>query len=97
MKTDLDSLASILQVLQQGSTESKIASARVLETIANDAKSKLIVAEKENLLEELLKLISPENESSVIRGVKWVSLGWALLGWAYKTHLPIKTHLTNCF
>ncbi|KAL0017529.1 hypothetical protein SO802_004598 [Lithocarpus litseifolius] len=66
LKTDLDSLALILQVLQQGSTELKIASARVLETIANDAKSKLIKAEKENLLEELLKLISPKNESSVI-------------------------------
>ena len=66
LKTDLDSLASILQILQKGSTESKIASARVLETIANDAESKLIIAEKENLLEELLKLISPENESSVI-------------------------------
>ncbi|KAF3953819.1 hypothetical protein CMV_020767 [Castanea mollissima] len=50
LKTNLDSLASILQVLQQGSTESKIASARVLETIANDAESKLIIAEKENLI-----------------------------------------------
>ncbi|KAL4644050.1 hypothetical protein ACB092_02G135100 [Castanea dentata] len=66
LKKDLDSLASILQVLQQGSTESKIASARILETVANDAESKLIIAEKENLLQELLKLISPENESSVI-------------------------------
>ena len=66
LKMDLDSLASILQILQQGSTESKIASARVQETIANDAESKLIIAEKENLLEELHKLISPENESSVI-------------------------------
>ena len=40
--------------------------ARVLETIANDAESKLIITKKKNLLEELLKLICPENESSII-------------------------------
>ena len=26
-----------------------------------------------------------------------MGLGWALLGWVYKTHLSIKTHLTNLF
>ena len=33
----------------------------------------------------------------ITKGVKWVGLGWALLGWVYKTHLAIKTHLTNYF
>ena len=66
LKMGLDSLASILQIFHQGSTESKIASTRVQETIANNAESKPIIAENENLLEELHKLISPENESSVI-------------------------------
>ena len=28
----------------------------------------------------------------VVNGRVWVGLGWV-----YKTHLPIKTHLTNCF
>ena len=37
-----------------------------METIANDAELKLIIIEKEHLLEELLKLISPENKSSII-------------------------------
>lgn len=65
-KPNRDCLASLLLVLQQGSTDSRIASARVLETISNDAESKLLIAEKEGLLPELLKLIAPENDPTLI-------------------------------
>ncbi|KAG2711624.1 hypothetical protein I3760_04G085600 [Carya illinoinensis] len=66
LKSDRDCLASLLLVLQQGRTDSRIASARVLETIANDAESKLLIAEKDGLLSETLKLITPENDPALI-------------------------------
>ncbi|XP_050374606.1 U-box domain-containing protein 28 [Argentina anserina] len=61
-----DCLCSLLVVLQQGSSESRIASARVLESIAVSAESKLLIAEREGVLPELLKLTSPEKDSSLI-------------------------------
>ncbi|KAF5457996.1 hypothetical protein F2P56_022064 [Juglans regia] len=66
LKSDRDCLASLLLVLQHGRTDSRIASARVLETIANDAESKLLIAEKDGLLSETLKLITPENDPALI-------------------------------
>ncbi|KAM5577720.1 U-box domain-containing protein 28 [Rosa sericea] len=61
-----DCLASLLLVLQQGSAESRIASARVMESIAVSAESKLLIAEREGVLPELLKLTSPEKDSTLI-------------------------------
>ena len=61
-----DCLRSLVLVLQQGSVESRIGSARVLESIAMDAESKVIIAEKDELLPELLKLISPEKDPNLI-------------------------------
>ncbi|KAL6223149.1 hypothetical protein ACLB2K_006539 [Fragaria x ananassa] len=61
-----DCLGSLLLVLQQGSAESRLASARVLESIAGSAESKLLIAERDGVLPELLKLTSPEKDSSLI-------------------------------
>ncbi|PRQ49278.1 putative aminoacyltransferase, E1 ubiquitin-activating enzyme [Rosa chinensis] len=61
-----DCLASLLLVLQRGSAESRIASARVMESIAVSAESKLLVAERDGVLPELLKLTSPEKDSTLI-------------------------------
>lgn len=64
LKSNGDCLRSLVLVLQQGkSVESRIGSARVLESIAMDGESKLIIAEKgELLLPELMKLIGPEEK-----------------------------------
>ncbi|KAL5053288.1 hypothetical protein RYX36_033970 [Vicia faba] len=61
-----ESLDSLLLVLKQGSCESKIASIRVLKSIADDTESKLLMAEKEGLLSELLNLITPEKDVNLI-------------------------------
>ncbi|KAG6721664.1 hypothetical protein I3843_03G123500 [Carya illinoinensis] len=66
LKSDRGCLASLLHVLQQGRTDSRIASVRILETVANDAESKLLIAEKDGLLSEMLKLITPENDPALI-------------------------------
>jgi len=59
-------LDSLLLVLQQGSCESKIASVRVLKFIAVDSESKLLIAEKEGLLSELLNQITPEKDQNLM-------------------------------
>ncbi|OIW18174.1 hypothetical protein TanjilG_31294 [Lupinus angustifolius] len=59
-------LDSLLLVLQRGSSGSKIASVRVLKSIAMDAESKLLIAEKEGLVSELLNLIAPEKTPALI-------------------------------
>ncbi|KAE9584221.1 putative aminoacyltransferase, E1 ubiquitin-activating enzyme [Lupinus albus] len=51
---------------QRGSSGSKIASLRVLKSITMDAESKLLIAEKEGLVSELLNLIEPEKTPAVI-------------------------------
>ncbi|XP_058735566.1 U-box domain-containing protein 27-like [Vicia villosa] len=61
-----ESVDSLLLVLKQGSSESKIASIRVLKSIADDMESKLLIAEKEGLLSQLLNLITPENDVNLI-------------------------------
>ncbi|XP_057420681.1 U-box domain-containing protein 27-like [Lotus japonicus] len=60
------SIDSVLLVLQKGSSDSKIASARVFTSIAVDAESKLLIAAKEGVVSELLKLITPENDLNLI-------------------------------
>ncbi|KAF3440563.1 hypothetical protein FNV43_RR18847 [Rhamnella rubrinervis] len=66
VKSDRDCLASLVLILQQGSMESRIGSAKLLESIAIDAESKLIIAEKSGLLPELLKLIGPEKDPTLV-------------------------------
>ncbi|OIW00466.1 hypothetical protein TanjilG_05816 [Lupinus angustifolius] len=61
-----DCLDSLLLVLQEGGSDSRIASVRVLKSIAMDAESKQLIAEKEGLLSELLKLITPEKDPLLI-------------------------------
>ncbi|KAH7520818.1 U-box domain-containing protein 28 [Ziziphus jujuba] len=61
-----DCLASLILILQQGSIESRIGSARLIESVAMDAESKLIIAEKDGLLRELLKLIGPEKDPNLM-------------------------------
>ncbi|KAK7358850.1 hypothetical protein VNO77_00790 [Canavalia gladiata] len=60
------SIDSLLLVLQQGSCDSRIASARVLKSIAMDVESKLLIAEKEGLVSELLNLITPDKNPDLI-------------------------------
>ncbi|KAK7247554.1 hypothetical protein RIF29_42439 [Crotalaria pallida] len=65
-KEGCNCLDSLLLVLQRGSLESRIASVRVLKSIAMDAESKQLIAEKEGLVSELLNLITPEKDPSLI-------------------------------
>ncbi|XP_008231872.2 PREDICTED: LOW QUALITY PROTEIN: U-box domain-containing protein 27 [Prunus mume] len=65
-KTGRDCLASLLVVLQQGSADARIASARILESIAVNAEAKFLIAEKDGLLSELLKLTGPEKDPTLI-------------------------------
>ncbi|WJX53684.1 hypothetical protein P8452_39653 [Trifolium repens] len=62
---EVQSFDSLLLVLKQGSCESKIASVRVLKSIAVDTESKLLIAEKEGLATELLNLITPEKDPNL--------------------------------
>ena len=57
---------SIVLVLQKGSSDSKIASARVLQFIAADVESKLLIGENDGVLLELVNLIAPDNDAAVI-------------------------------
>lgn len=61
-----DCLSSIVLVLQRGSLDSRIAAARVLESIAVDAESKLAVAGKDMVLPELFRLLSSDSDKSGI-------------------------------
>ncbi|MED6213555.1 hypothetical protein PIB30_094504 [Stylosanthes scabra] len=60
------SLDSLLLILQRGSTDSKIASARVLQSLAMDTESKLLIGEKEGLISLVLRLIAPDKDPTVI-------------------------------
>ncbi|KAI4317129.1 hypothetical protein L6164_025029 [Bauhinia variegata] len=69
LKRQSNCLSSLVLVLQQGSSsESRIGSARILEAMAVDAESKVLIAEKEGVIPELLKLIAltPEKDGGVI-------------------------------
>uniref|UniRef100_A0A1J3DC88 U-box domain-containing protein n=1 Tax=Noccaea caerulescens TaxID=107243 RepID=A0A1J3DC88_NOCCA len=61
-----DCLTAILLAIQSGNLESKIESVRVLEWIASDAKSKLVIAERDGILQELIKSISTESDPSLV-------------------------------
>ncbi|XP_043722974.1 U-box domain-containing protein 27-like [Telopea speciosissima] len=64
LKGDRDFLSSIVQVLQKGGLDSKIASARLLQAIAVDPESKVLIAEKEGVLPGLLRLVSSNTDST---------------------------------
>lgn len=66
LKGKKQSLDSLLLVLQRGSLESKIASARVLQFVAVDAEAKISIAEKESVVAELLKSAAPEKDAALI-------------------------------
>ncbi|OVA11606.1 Armadillo [Macleaya cordata] len=66
MVRNQDLLSSIVLVLQKGCLDSKIRSARVLETLAVEQESKLLIGEKEGIIFELLRLISSESDSTAI-------------------------------
>ncbi|GLT25174.1 hypothetical protein SLA2020_003200 [Shorea laevis] len=66
LKSDRDCLSAILHVLQRGSLDSQIESVRALEPVAIDAESKLLIAEKEGLLSELVRLIGKEKDPNII-------------------------------
>ncbi|KAK7282353.1 hypothetical protein RIF29_11045 [Crotalaria pallida] len=55
---EFNCLDSLLLVLRQGSSDSRIASVRVLEFIAVDSESKILMVEKEGLVTELLNSVS---------------------------------------
>ncbi|XP_062020262.1 U-box domain-containing protein 28-like [Rosa rugosa] len=64
-KSNRNCLSSIQLVLQSGSLSSKIESARVLGSIALDAYSKRLIAEKEGLLTVLNDLLTSETDRSL--------------------------------
>ncbi|ESW09692.1 hypothetical protein PHAVU_009G148200 [Phaseolus vulgaris] len=66
LKGNKQSLDSLLLVLQRGCCESRIASARVLQFIAADAESKILIAEKEGVVAELLKSAAPEKDPALV-------------------------------
>ncbi|CAE5967757.1 unnamed protein product [Arabidopsis arenosa] len=64
---DGDCLTAILLAIQRGNLESKIESVRVLDWISFDAKSKLLIAERDGILTEMIKSISiTESDPSLI-------------------------------
>jgi len=65
-EAEKQSLDSLLVALRQGSHATQIASVRVLTSVAVDVESKLMIAEKEGLVSELLKLITPEKDPDLI-------------------------------
>ncbi|KAI4345118.1 hypothetical protein L6164_012275 [Bauhinia variegata] len=69
LKRQSNCLSSLVLVLRQGSSsESRIGSAKLLEMTAVDAEAKVLIAEKEAVIPELLKLITltPEKDGGVI-------------------------------
>ncbi|CAH8260978.1 unnamed protein product [Arabidopsis lyrata] len=64
---DGDCLTAILLAIQRGNLESKIESVRVLDWISFDAKSKLLIAERDGIITEMIKSISiTESDPSLI-------------------------------
>ncbi|XP_054821937.1 U-box domain-containing protein 27-like [Prosopis cineraria] len=59
-------IASLLLVLQRGSSDSRIASAKVLKFAAADVESKILIAEKEGLIRGLFKMISSDGDAMLI-------------------------------
>ncbi|XP_034674262.1 U-box domain-containing protein 27-like [Vitis riparia] len=69
LKSNRDHLSAILLILEKGSSDSKIASARILEAIAIDPESKRSISEREGLLSVLLQLLSSQTDSSSLDSV----------------------------
>ncbi|XP_022132544.1 U-box domain-containing protein 27-like, partial [Momordica charantia] len=69
LKSDRNCVSSLLLVLQKGKVELKICSANLLEHIAINAEAKILIAEKDGLIQELLKLINTENDSTIVESV----------------------------
>ncbi|KAF8103647.1 hypothetical protein N665_0186s0016 [Sinapis alba] len=62
-----DCLTAILLAIQRGDLESKIEAVRVLEIISSvDTKSKMIIAERDGILTELIKSIDTESDPNLI-------------------------------
>ncbi|KAK4256778.1 hypothetical protein QN277_006459 [Acacia crassicarpa] len=59
-------LASLLLVLQRGSTDSKIASVKILKFAAADVESKIRIAGKEGIIHELLKMTTSGKDAMLI-------------------------------
>ncbi|KAJ0041323.1 hypothetical protein Pint_27191 [Pistacia integerrima] len=69
LKKHQDSLTSLLLVLkQEQNVDSKIESLKILEFIAVDAESKLLIAESEGLLSELKHILSSNNADQPLIG-----------------------------
>ncbi|KAH0943421.1 hypothetical protein HID58_003058 [Brassica napus] len=64
---DGDCLKEILLAIQRGNLESKIESVRVLEVISSiDTQTKLLIAERDEILTEVMESISTESDPSLI-------------------------------
>ncbi|KAL0438242.1 UNVERIFIED_CONTAM: U-box domain-containing protein 28 [Sesamum latifolium] len=61
-----DCLSSFAMVLQKGSTESKVKSAKILELIAVNPESQRRIAEKQGLLYELYSLSTADTDTSAV-------------------------------
>lgn len=66
LKSDFDYLSKFFWFFRKGSLNSRIASAKILESIAFDADSRRKIAEKQGLLHELYKLSDKENSSNAV-------------------------------
>ncbi|XP_038901738.1 U-box domain-containing protein 27-like [Benincasa hispida] len=69
LKSDRDCLRSLVLVLQRGSSESRIGTARLLECVAINAESKNLIAENEGILHELIGVIGIDEDPKVIESV----------------------------
>lgn len=69
LKSDRDCLSSLIFLLQRGSTESRIGTARLLECVAINAESKILIAENEGILHELIGLIGTDKDPKLIESV----------------------------
>ncbi|KGN48372.1 U-box domain-containing protein 27 [Cucumis sativus] len=69
LNTDRNSISSLLLILRKGTVELKICSANLLEYLAIDAEAKILIAETDGLMQELLKLINSQNDTTLIESV----------------------------
>lgn len=69
LKMDRNCISSLLLLLRKGTVELKICSANLLEYLAIDAEAKIRIAETDGLMQELLKLINSENDTTLIESV----------------------------
>ncbi|KAL4020377.1 hypothetical protein IC575_019151 [Cucumis melo] len=66
LNSDRNCISSLLLILRKGTVELKICSANLLEYLAIDAEAKIVIAETDGLMRELLKLINSENDTTLI-------------------------------